>query len=267
MSQSQSKSADILRQLLVLIAAVVTIAFNGLSQALPIGGRTSADISNAYSTYFTPANYAFAIWGVIYALLLAYGIYQALPAQRENPNARKIAWLFILSCLLNCLWITLFQYDQILMSLLVIVGFLLSLIGIYMRLDVGRANVSAADRWLLHLPFSVYLGWLCVATIANVSVLGVSQNWGDLLGIAAPSWAAIMVGVATLLGLILIITRRDVGLVLVFVWAFAAIIQKQSATPVVTTTALVAEIVLVVSLGVSLLMNRRKPQNLIPRRA
>lgn len=266
MPQSQSKSADILRQALVLLAVIITITFNGLSQTLPIGGRTSADVSNAYLTYFTPANYAFAIWGVIYALLLAYGIYQALPAQRENSNARKIAWLFILSCVLNCLWITLFQYDQILLSLLVIVGLLLSLIGIYVRLGVGRSEVSAADRWLLQLPFSVYLGWLCVATIANVSVLGVAQNWGDLLGIAAPSWAAIMLVVATILGLILLTTRRDVALVLVFVWAFTAIIEKQSAAPVVTTTALVAVIILVGGLIASLVLNRRNPQRLRPRR-
>ena len=223
MVQSTSRSADILRQALVLVAVIATIAFNGLSQALPIGGRTSADVSNSYTTYFTPANYAFAIWGVIYLLLLGYGIYQALPAQRESPNVRKIGWLFILSCALNCLWITLFQYDQILVSVLVIVGLLLSLIGIYLRLDVGRSSVSTADRLLVHLPFSVYLGWLSVATIANVSVLGAAQNWGDLFGIAAPTWAAIMLGVATLVGLLIVITRRDVGYVLVFVWAFTAI--------------------------------------------
>ena len=212
----------------MLLATLATIAFNGISQSLPIGGRTSADISNTYATYFTPANYAFAIWGVIYLLLFAYSVYQALPSQRTNPNARRIGWLYVLSCVLNCLWITLFQYDQILISLIVIVGLLLSLIGIYLRLNVGRANVSRADRWLLQLPFSVYLGWLSVATIANVAVLGVAQNWGDLFGIAAPTWAAIMLGVATVVGLLMAITRRDVGYIAVFVWAFLAIVNKQS---------------------------------------
>ena len=267
MTQLTSRTRDIVRQALVLIATIATIAFNGISQTLPIGGRTSADISNTYTTYFTPANYAFAIWGVIYLLLLAYSIYQALPSQRENPNARRIGWLYMLSCVLNCLWITLFQYDQILISLIVIVGFLLSLMGIYVRLNVGITSVSTADRWLLHLPFSVYLGWLSVATIANVAVLGVAQNWGDLFGIAAPTWAAIMLAIATVVGLLMAITRRDVGYVAVFVWAFVAIIGKQSATPVVTTTALVAVIVLLVGLAASLLLNRRKRQTLVPVRA
>ena len=267
MTQSTSKTSDIVRQVVVLIATIATIAFNGISQSLPIGGRTSADISNTYTTYFTPANYAFAIWGVIYLLLLAYSIYQALPSQRENPSARRIGWLFVLSCVLNCLWITLFQYDQILVSLIVIVALLVSLIVIYLRLNVGRASVSASDRWLLHLPFSVYLGWLSVATIANVAVLGAAQNWGDLFGIAAPIWAAIMLAVATLLCLLMAFTRRDVGYVAVLVWAFVAIINKQSEVQVVATTALIAVIVLLAGLAASLFLNHRRSQNLVPRRA
>ncbi len=267
MTQSTTKTSDIVRQVVVLVATLATIAFNGISQSLPIGGRTSADISNMYSTYFTPANYAFAIWGVIYLLLFAYSIYQALPSQRTNPNARRIGWLYVLSCVLNCVWITLFQYDQILISLIVIVGLLLSLIGIYLRLDVGRASVSTADRWLLQLPFSVYLGWLSVATIANVAVLGAAQNWGDLFGIAAPTWAAIMLGVATVVGLLMAITRRDVGYIAVFVWAFLAIVNKQSGVSVVTTTALVAVVILLVGLAASLLLNRRQQQNVVPIRA
>jgi hypothetical protein len=266
MSQSNSKAADILRQALVLLAAIATVIFNGISQSLPIGGRTSADISNMYTTFFTPANYAFAIWGVIYTLLLLYAVYQALPSQRANPYMRKIGWLFIVSCVLNMAWITLFQYDQILISVGVIIAFLLTLIAIYVRLDSGRANASTADRLLLLLPFSVYLGWLSVATIANISVLGVAQNWGNPLGIAAPTWAAIMLVVATLVGLIMAVTRRDVAYVLVFVWAFTAIINKQSATPVVTTTALIAVITLLIVLAVSMLLHGRRTQSLVPSR-
>jgi tryptophan-rich sensory protein len=268
MSRTTSQTTDILRQVLVLVAAFATIAFNGISQVIPVGGRTSADVSNLYSTFFTPANYAFSIWGVIYLLLIAFAVYQMLPSQRENPNARKVGWLFILSCILNCGWITLFQSDQITLSTFVIVVFLLTLITIYVRLGIGSANVSTADRWLLHLPFSIYLGWLSVATIANISVLGVAQKWGDLLGISAPTWAAIMLVVATMVGLIIAITRRDVGFVMVFVWAFIAIINKQAATSVVTTTALITVIVLIVVLAGSILFNhRRRQHNPIPNQA
>src|SRR4051812_1152572 len=134
MSQVNSKATDTLRQILVLVAAIATIAFNALSQAIPIGGNTSADISNQYPTYFTPANYAFAIWGIIYLLILSYAVYQALPAQRTNSDAGKIGWLFILTCILNCLWLTLFQYNLIFLSVVVILAFLLTLIAIYLRL-------------------------------------------------------------------------------------------------------------------------------------
>ncbi|MCC7448916.1 MAG: tryptophan-rich sensory protein [Anaerolineae bacterium] len=266
MSQSNSRTGDIVRQVLVLLATIITVAFNSISQALPVGGRTSADVSNQYTTFFTPANYAFAIWGVIYLLLLSFSIYQALPSQRQNPQMRKISGLYILSCVLNCVWITLFQYDQILFSVIVIVAFLLTLIAIYMQLNTGRVQASRWDRWLLHLPFSVYLGWLCVATIANISVLGVAQNWGNLLGIAAPIWAAIMLVVATAVGLIFAVARRDVGFIMVFVWAFTAIISKQTATPVVTTTAAIMVVVLLIGLGAGLLFNHRPQRNLVPSR-
>lgn len=264
MSRSASQTPDILRQVLVLVAAIATAIFSGVSQALPIGGMTSAQVSNMYNTFFTPANYAFSIWGVIYMLLLAYAVYQALPGQRQNASMRKIGWLFILSCVLNMTWITLFQYNQILIATGVIIAFLVTLIAIYLRLDAGRANAPLAERLLLHLPFSVYLGWLSVATIANIAVLGVAQNWGDLLGIAAPTWAAIMLVVATLVGLIMAVTRRDVAYVLVFVWAFTAIINKQAGTPVVTTTALVTVIVLLAVLAASILLRARRTQTLAP---
>jgi tryptophan-rich sensory protein len=250
-----------------LVAVISTIIFNGLSQSIPIGNQTSADVSNRYSTYFTPANYAFSIWGVIYFLLVVYGVYQALPSQRENPKAIKIAWLFILSCVLNCAWITLFQTDQIALSVIVIIGLLITLVAIYLRLGVGQENVSNGDRWCLHLPFSVYLGWLSVATIANVSLLGVAQNWGDLFGIPASTWAAIMLGVATVLGVAMALTRRDVAYLLVFVWAFIAIMNKQADVPLITTTALIAVIVLVVMAVVSLIINLRTPQNFTPNHA
>lgn len=263
MSKTNSKPNDLLRSVLVLIAAIATVAFNGISQAIPVGGRTSADVSNQYTTFFTPANYAFAIWGIIYLLIMAFAIYQVLPSQRQNPNTRKVSWLFILSCILNCVWITLFQYDQILISVIVIIGFLLSLIAIYVRLDVGHTKVSTADRWLVHLPFSVYLGWLCVATIANISVFGVAQGWTDPLGIAGPTWAAIMLVVASMVGLIIAITRRDVGFILVFGWAFMAIVNKQSATPIVSTTALIMTVVLVVALAGSMVINYRHSHSLV----
>jgi benzodiazapine receptor len=262
MSQSSSPLSNGLRQGLVLLAAIATIAFNGISQTIPIGGRTSAEISNQYLSIFTPANYAFAIWGVIYLLLLLYGIYQALPAQRHNSHIRQIDWLFILSCILNCVWIVLFQYDQILISVFVIIAFLITLIAIYLRLDIGRAQVTTAERLLVQLPFSVYLGWLSVATIANIAVLGVAQNWGDLFGITAPTWAAIMLVVATVVGLVLAVTRRDIGYVLVFVWAFTAIMNKQAEYPIVTTTALVMVIALLIVLAGSIIVNYRRSQTL-----
>lgn len=264
MSQSNtspsSQSSDILRQVLVVVSTVITIGYNGLSQTIPIGGQTSAQVSNRYETFFTPANYAFAIWGVIYLLLAAYSVYQALPAQRTNPLARASGWLYILTGVLNCVWITLFQTNQLAISVLVIAGFLAALAAIYARLNSHHGRVSLADRWFIYVPFSVYMGWVSVATIANVALFGVASNWGNLLGIDATAWAAIMLVVASVVGGVIASTQRDIGFIAVFVWAFLAIVNKQAATPLVTNTALIMVGVLIVVLGVSLALNSRRPE-------
>jgi tryptophan-rich sensory protein len=259
---------DVVRQVAVLAATVATVAYNGISQAAKIGGNTSADISNKYSTYFTPANYAFAIWGIIYTLLFAFAIYQALPSQRTNPNTRKVAVPFLITCALNCIWITVFQYDQLAISFGLIILFLASLIIIYVRLGIGYTQASTVERLVLHLPFSVYTAWLCVATIANASALGVALNPAlgvvssdTFLGIASPTWAAIMLVVATLVGAIIGFTRRDIGFVAVFVWAFTAIISKQAGVTLVTTTAGITSAVLVIVLAAGLVTKMRRPQS------
>ena len=272
---TKASSTDTIRQVAVLAATIATVAYNGYSQVAKVGGNTSADISNKYFTYFTPANYAFSIWGIIYTLMFAFAIYQVLPSQRTNPNTRKVAVPYMITCVLNCVWITVFQFDQIAISMGLIVLFLAALVVIYVRLGIGFTAVSAVERLTLHLPFSVYTAWLCVATIANASALGVSLNPGlgainnsaSFLGIASPTWAAIMLVVATLVGAIIAFTRRDIGFVAVFVWAFTAIISKQAGVTVVTTTAGITSAVLVIVLAAGLVIKMRRPQPLAPARA
>ena len=99
----------LLRQLLVIVVFVATLIANGMASSGALGGIPTAEISNAYPIYFVPANQTFAIWGVIYLALTAFVVYQALPSQRDNTFVRQISWLFVLSNILNTLWILLFQ--------------------------------------------------------------------------------------------------------------------------------------------------------------
>ncbi|MBN1121723.1 MAG: tryptophan-rich sensory protein [Anaerolineae bacterium] len=224
----------IVRQIVNTIATIAVIVVNTLANALPINGQTTGDISNRYTIYFVPAGYVFSIWGLIYLLLIAFTVYQALPAQREKPFQDQIGYLYALGCAANVAWIFLWHYEVLPMTLTAMAVLLLSLIAIYLRLDIGRAEVGPARRWLVHLPFSVYLGWITVATVANVSTVLYAANWGGW-GIAPQVWAAIMLVVASVLGLLMAIIRADAAYLLVLVWAFVGIALKHSATPMVAT--------------------------------
>ncbi len=261
-----TSSGNIARQIIVVVATISTIVINSLSQILKWNNQTTADVSNRYTTLFTPANFAFGIWGLIYLGLMAYAIYQALPAQRDNDLLRRITPFYLASSVANMTWIVLFQFNQLVFSCVVIVILLLSLIAVYIRLDGKRAGVSTAERWLVHVPFSIYLGWVCVATIANIALTLYSLNYrGEPIG--EPAWAVIMLVVGALLASIFAVTRREVALVLVFVWAYSAIVSKQSAAPLVAGTAALMIAIMLVVLLVSVFQARSRQSVVTRRRA
>ena len=211
-----------------IVAFIVTVAVNGLAGSTTLlGGVTSADVSDMYPTLVTPAGFTFAIWGVIYTLLALFVVYQTLPKNRDKPFLGQVGLLFGLSSVCNVCWLFLWHYDLITYSLVLMLGLLVSLILIYRRLNIGRAVVSLKEMAFVHLPFSVYLGWISIATIANVSVALTAVSW-DGWGIPDATWAVVIVGVALVLTLAMLATRKDVAFSLVVVWALVGILSKQS---------------------------------------
>jgi benzodiazapine receptor len=230
---------DTLRQIITVIGVVATIAVNGLANALPLNGRETGAISDQFPIYFVPAGYVFSIWGLIYLGLIAFAVYQALPAQRENPRLRSIGWLFVLASAANIAWIFLWHYEVFPATLVVMLVLLASLIAIYLRLGTGRTSVSRAETWLVRVPFSIYLGWITVATIANATQLLYFLGWNG--GFLSPEvWTAIILAVAVAVAWLMAITRRDVAYLLVLVWAFIGIANKHAGTPAVSTAAWIA---------------------------
>jgi hypothetical protein len=228
---------DYLRQFAVIVVTLLTIAVNLMATRLPLNGLTTGDISDRFPTLFTPAGYVFAIWGVIYLGLLAYTVFQALPSQRTNPRLRRIGWLYVLSGLANSIWIFLWHYLQFGLSALVMLVLLASLTLIYTRIWPSRSQVSRGEWWTTNLAFSIYLGWISVATIANVSVLLTASGWNGG-GIAPELWTVMMLLIAGVLGLFFGLRLGDAAYVLVLAWAFAGIYVKQGAAPMVAWTAL-----------------------------
>jgi benzodiazapine receptor len=228
-----------------VVAYVVTIAVNGLAGSTTLlGGVTSADVSNSYPTLVTPAGFTFAVWGIIYALLMVFAVYQLLPRNRSKPFLSQVGVLFGLSSVCNICWLFLWHYGYVTYSLVLMFALLASLILIYRRLDIGRAAVFLKEKICVHLPFSVYLGWISIATIANVSVAFVAAGW-DGWGIEPSTWAVAIIGVALVLTLAVLATRKDVAFSLVVVWALVGILSKQSE---VQSIVLAAEVAIAVTL-------------------
>jgi hypothetical protein len=242
---SNIANGDRIRQIATIVGFVLIVVMNFLSQSLPIGGQTNADLVNrifAGKIYFLPANYVFSIWGVIYTLLLVFTVYQALPAHSADPTLRRIGPWFVMSCLANAGWLALFQTEQWVASMLVMVVLLFALIVIYVRLDAVRSAATTAFRFSVILPFSIYLGWICVATIANATATLYMLGW-DGGGVRYENWTAIMLGVAGVLAVVLVLSRRDVALGLVLVWAAVGIAARYPDVPAVAMFAYGAAVV------------------------
>ena len=251
---------DILRQAVNVLAVLATIAINGLANALPLNGQTTGAISDRFRVYFVPAGYVFSIWGVIYLALLAFAVYQALPAQRENPHLRRIGYLFALSCLANVVWLFLWHYEVFPLTIVAMLALLALLIAIYLRLGVGRVRVSTAETWLVHVPFSIYLGWVTVATIANATSLLDYLQWSGW-GISPEVWTVIMLVAGVAIASAVSLTRGDIAYMLVIVWAFAGIAVKHAGTLVVAISAWVMTAAVAVMLVVGALYHKTHRQS------
>jgi len=191
---------------------------NYLANALPLGGKTTGELSDAYPNLFVPAGVTFSIWGAIYLLLAAFCVFQF--SQKGAPLAESLGWLFAASCLLNGLWIVAWHYERVPLSLLVMVGLLVTLILINLKLKDQPLGLAKA-------AFGIYLGWICIATIANVTTLLVRLNWNGF-GISQEIWAIVMIAVGAAIVSAAILKLANPFLGLAVVWAFAGIILKRS---------------------------------------
>ncbi len=219
-----------------LVAFAVVVLVNGLANALPFNDQTQAEISARYPSLFTPAGFAFSIWGLIYLALLGFVIWQALPAQRDSAKIASISRLFQVNCAMNALWMVAWHYDFLALSMLIMLVILVTLVLIYRRLLASIESAPFVEHLVLYLPFSIYTAWISVATIANATVLQLASGWNDI-GLSAIEWTLFKLAVAGAVGATMIVKVRDVPFALVIAWAAYGISVKQSATPAVSAAA------------------------------
>ncbi|WP_102126724.1 TspO/MBR family protein [Deinococcus planocerae] len=240
------------RQLTLLAATVLTLVMNYLSNALPLFGNSNREVSDSLPNAFTPAGLTFSVWGVIFLGLIVFAVYQALPAQR-GPRLDRLFWPFLLANGLNVAWLLAFQSLNFGPSVLIMLALLGSLIWLY--LGVREVEPLGAEPLTLALPTSLYLAWISVATIANITAFLVSQGVTDgLAGLGGPAWSAVLVIIAGLLGVFFLVRFRDYAFAGVLLWSFYGVYAaRPEVNTVVLGVALAAALVL---LGIVLAARR-----------
>lgn len=205
---------------------LLTLVINTLGAMGYINGMSQKAVSDAYQTLVTPSPSTFAIWGVIYALLLASLVYMVVTNKQERTVKLidKISVPFWVSSIANILWIITFSYELIGISTLLILVYVITLAVINGRLTTPDGLGQKVNA----LAFGIYNGWLIIATVVNVSAYLVKLQWNGI-GLGADVWALMILIVALLLSSLIQLRLRNAALTLPLAWAYFGIWQQHRA--------------------------------------
>lgn len=247
-----------------IIGFLGTVIVNGLSTALPLNNKTPAEISDQYPNLFVPAGLTFSVWGVIYILLAAFVVYHIIATVKKDTQAlspfSRIGLMFFAASVLNMGWIFAWHYEIMSLSLVIMFLLLGCLLVIYLRLGIGKAAATKKERYLIRLPFSIYLGWITIATIANVTAFLVYIDW-NRFGLSEHFWAVVVIVVGIAIALSILVTRRDAYYCLVVDWALLGILLKRLADNTTSDQSVIITTILgmsLISLGIAVQIARRK---------
>lgn len=233
--------------ILNLIGYIATLVINYLAIGLPLNGKTPQELSALYPNLFVPAPLTFSIWSLIYLLLGIFLVYSFVYTFRNRSMTNesfldRIGYWFFISCLANIVWVVSWHYEIVPLAMLLMLIILGSLIAIYQRQKIGISGASNTEKYLTHLPFSIYLGWITVATIANVTAMLVNFGVGGL-GLGEPIWAVIVILVAIGITMAMIFNRRDIFYGLVVAWALFGIYLERNAAADVVQSVILASLI------------------------
>lgn len=255
-----------LMKIMVTATFLLMVIVNALANMLPINGQTTGGVSDAYPNLFAPAGLTFAIWGLIYLLLAAYTLYQLglfrnSSSKLEGTLLNRIGLFFSISSLANTAWIFAWHYHFISVSMLFMLVILVCLTVI--AATIKNADLPPRDRLFVRLPFSVYFGWITVATIANATVLLVSLGW-NRFGLPEAVWAVVMIIAGFLIASAVMLKNRDFAYGLVVIWAYLGILMKHASAdgfagqyPAVITTVIICLFFLIAAEVYLLIFSRK----------
>lgn len=208
---------------------VLMVTVNYLANALPINNLNTRQLSDKYPNLFVPAGITFSIWGIIYLLLavfIFFSLKQAITRREVFPAFKRLGLLFFLTCLVNAGWIFAWHYEKLILSLVMMLTLLILLIVIYQRLDRRPYDELDRDRFPARLPFSLYLGWISVATVANATAVLVGLGW-NRFGLSEQFWTVLILTAILILTLIFIFKKKDYFYALTILWALLGILYKR----------------------------------------
>lgn len=238
------------------VGLIVVVAVNALANIIPFNGQTTGEVITQDPIHFQPAGWTFTIWSLIYLLLLVFVIYSLLPAGRGDTRMPKIGLLFLVANAANIVWIVVWHYEQWWLSLIVMAVLLAALALIYALLRRTRRGLppGTVERLMVWTPFSVYLGWIAVAFVANVSVWR-DRTGSEVLGVSDRWWAVLMILGLLAVTVVMTFWRRDPAFTIVPVWAFLGIAAEQwDRSLLVAITAVIAVLVALVLTAVASLI-------------
>jgi len=211
------------------IGVIATIIINALAVILPLNGKSTSELSDAIPNLFVPAGITFSIWSIIYIFLIVFILYQMVDLAKKQSDTNyleKIGGWFMLASVGNIIWIFLWHYEYVTYSLLAMLLLFVSLLITYLKLDIGLSKVPLKEKLAIHATISIYLGWITVATIANVTAVLVKLDVGELV-LGQATWTILVIVVAALITILMLIQRRDIAYSLVIMWALLGIIIKR----------------------------------------
>ena len=210
-------------KILSIAAFIGVLAVNYLANSLPLNGVRTGDISNKYFNEFAPASITFSIWGIIYLLLMGTIIWQY---KLMGVTIDKINKWFIANSLLNAAWLFAWHYELLPLTLVLMLGILYTLVQINKTITDELPDTLSL-KWLPQSAFGVYLGWICIATIANFTTFLVRINFNKL-GLTDTFWTGAVIGIGSITAAMLVVRFKNIYIGVAVIWALAGIIIRQN---------------------------------------
>lgn len=247
---------NIVKRWVFVLATVVLVLMNFLSNAIPFGGNTNAEISAKYSTLITPAGYAFSIWGLIYTVLIVFAGFQLLKGKRKRFY--NLVWpYFLINVAANIGWLIAFQNEFFFLSVCLILILLGSFIGMYRFFYRLRSALGTTHRFFFQVPFSLYFGWVSLATIVNIAVLLTAIESSFFLA-SEELWSVVMIGIAGFIAVGVLFSKKDFVFCFPIIWGLIAISVKQSQFELVANSTIIVASILGFAMALEFVRDRVK---------